>query len=113
MDGGHDGGRAARAAGSRAGAGQLGRSGGSAMARRATGAIETHPWRDGRTVTVRARLRAYGRRYRIDFGTTHEGWSVEGGRVELHRILQQVERGRWGPPSRTPETTSALDGDET
>jgi hypothetical protein len=42
---------------------------------------------------VRARLRAYGRRYRIDFGTNHEGWSVERARVELDRILQQVERG--------------------
>src|SRR3954451_21847478 len=83
------------------------------MAPRATGAIETHEWRDGRTVTVRARLRAYGRRYRIDFGTNHEGWSIERARVELDRILQQVERGTWEPPSRTPETTSALDGDET
>ena len=41
------------------------------MARPATGTIETHEWRDGRTVTVRVRLRAYGRRYRIDFGTNH------------------------------------------
>jgi hypothetical protein len=76
-----------------AGSGQLGRSGGSAVARPPTGAIETHAWRDGRTVTVRARLRAYGRRYRIDFGTNHEGCSVERARVELDRILQQVERG--------------------
>jgi integrase len=64
-------------------------------------------------VTVRARLRAYGRRYRIDFGTNHEGWSVERARVELDRILQQVERGTWEPPSRTPKATTQLDGDET
>jgi hypothetical protein len=32
-----------------------------AMAPRASGAIETHAWRDGRTVTIRARVRAYGR----------------------------------------------------
>jgi hypothetical protein len=83
------------------------------MARRATGTIETHPWRDGRTVTVRARLRAYGRRYRIDFGTNHEGWSVERARVELDRILQQVERGTWEPPGRSREPASTLDGDET
>ena len=83
------------------------------MAPRATGAIETHAWRDGRTITVRARLRAYGRRYRIDFGTNHEGWSVERARVELDRILQQVERGTWEPPSRSPEATAELDGDET
>lgn len=85
----------------------------SGMARRATGAIETHTWRDGRTVTVRARLRAYGRRYRIDFGTNHEGWSIERARVELDRILQQVERGTWEPPSRSEESTSTLDADET
>jgi integrase len=82
------------------------------MARRATGAIETHAWRDGRTVTVRARLRAYGRRYRIDFGTNHEGWSVERARVELDRILQQIERGTWEPPGPADSAT-ALDGDET
>src|SRR4051794_36165213 len=55
----------------------------SAMPPRASGAIETHAWRDGRTVTIRARVRVYGRRYRIDFGTNHEGWSVERARVEL------------------------------
>jgi hypothetical protein len=72
---------------------------GSAMPPRASGAIETHAWRDGRTVTIRARVRAYGRRYRVDFGTNHEGWSVERARVELDRTLQQVERGTWDPPS--------------
>lgn len=87
--------------------------GASGMARRATGAIETYTWRDGRTVTIRARLRAYGRRYRIDFGTNHEGWSIERARVEFDRILQQVERGTWEPPSRSEESTSTLDADET
>jgi integrase len=82
------------------------------MARKASGAIETHTWRDGRTVTVRARVRAYGRRYRIDFGTNHEGWSVERARVELDRILQQIERGTWEPPGRSEEPTTTLDGDE-
>jgi integrase len=102
-----------RAAGGGAGAAERGSGSDSAVARRATGAIETHAWRDGRTVTVRARLRAYGRRYRIDFGTNHEGWSVERARVELDRILQQVERGTWEPPSRSPEATAEFDGDET
>jgi integrase len=64
-------------------------------------------------VTVRARLRAYGRRYRIDFGTNHEGWNVERARVELDRILKQVERGTWEPPNRSDESTSTLDVDET
>jgi Phage integrase, N-terminal SAM-like domain len=104
---------ATRAPAGAAGSGPLRGWGDSPVARRATGAIETHAWRDGRTVTVRARLRAYGRRYRIDFGTNHEGWSVERARVELDRILRQVERGTWEPPSRAPETTTELDGDET
>src|SRR4051794_32775025 len=86
---------------------------GNAMPPRSSGAIETHAWRDGRTVTVRARLRAYGRRYRIDFGTNHEGWSVERARVELDRILQQVERGTWEPPSRAGESAAAVEDDET
>jgi integrase len=64
-------------------------------------------------MTVRARLRAYGRRYRIDFGTNHEGWSVERARVELDRILQQVERGTWEPPGRSEEPASTLHADET
>jgi hypothetical protein len=86
---------------------------GSAMPPRASGAIETHAWRDGRTVTIRARVRAYGRRYRVDFGTNHEGWSVERARVELDRILQQVERGTWDPPSSDNGASAALDAQET
>jgi hypothetical protein len=86
---------------------------GNAMPPRANGAIETHAWRDGRTVTIRARVRAYGRRYRIDFGTNHEGWSVERARVELDRILQQVERGTWEPPSSDNGADVALNAEET
>jgi integrase len=84
----------------------------SAMPPRASGAIETHVWRDGRTVTIRARVRAYGRRYRVDFGTNHEGWSVERARVALDRILRQVERGTWEPPSGENGSWGALDAEE-
>jgi hypothetical protein len=84
-----------------------------AMAPRARGAIETHAWRDGRTVTIRARVRAYGQRYRIDFGTNHEAWSVDRARVELDRILQQVERGTWEPPIRKGDASAAIDAEET
>lgn len=67
------------------------------------GSIETYRWADGRTVTIRARVRAYGRRYRIDFGTNHEGWSEERARVELEKkILPQIERGTWEPPVTAP-----------
>jgi integrase len=82
-----------------------------AMPRPPTGSIETHAWRNGRTVTFRARFRACGRRWRIDFGTNHEGWSEERARVELERIMGQVARGTWEPPA--PAVAVGLDGDET
>lgn len=81
------------------------------MPRQAAGSIETHHWRDGRTVTFRARFRAYGRRWRIDFGTNHEGWNEERASVELERIMGQVARGTWEPPA--PQAPVALDSDET
>lgn len=81
------------------------------MPRQATGSIETHKWRDGRTVTFRARFRAYGRRWRIDFGTNHGGWNEERARVELERIMGQVARGTWEPPA--PEAPAEFDHDET
>lgn len=68
------------------------------MPRPATGLVESHAWRDGRTVTWRLRVRAGGRRYRIVLGTNHEGWSEERARVELDRILAKIERGTWQPP---------------
>jgi integrase len=77
----------------------------------ATGTIETHEWKDGRTVTYRARVRAQGERHRIDFGTNHEGWSAERARVELDGILERIERGTWTPPSRIPPAPPP--GDET
>lgn len=81
------------------------------MPRQATGSIETHTWKDGRTVTFRARFRAYGRRWRIDFGTNHEGWSHERARVGLERIMGQVGRGTWEPPA--PEAPAEFERDET
>lgn len=85
----------------------------STMPRAATGTIEAHRWKDGRTVTVRARVRAYGRRWRIDFGTNHEGWNRERARVELERILEQIERGTWVPPVPKPRDEAAIDPHET
>lgn len=81
------------------------------MPRQATGSVETHVWRDGKTVTYRARFRAYGRRWRVDFGTNHEGWNEERARVELERIMGQVARGTWEPPP--PEAPVELDREET
>jgi hypothetical protein len=71
------------------------------MPRKATGSIDPpHVHADGRTVTFRARVRAYGRQHRLTFGTNHEGWNDERVRVELDQIRRQIERGTWEPPSR-------------
>jgi integrase len=83
------------------------------MPRRATGTIEKHPWKDGRTVTFRLKVRAYGNRYRITLGTNHEGWSTERARVELEQIMRQIERGTWEPPVRREAPPNDLDRDET
>jgi integrase len=82
------------------------------MPRRATGAVETHRWEDGKTVTFRARVRAYGRQWRVAFGTNHEGWSEDRARVELDLILDKVKRGTWEPPSKRHEERDDLDPHE-
>jgi integrase len=69
-----------------------------AVPKPATGTIEYHEWKDGRTVSWWLRVRAYGQRYRIDVGTNHEGWSEERARVELDQVNEQIERGTWKPP---------------
>ncbi len=82
---------------------------------RATGTIETHAWKDGRTVSYRARVRFNGQRYRLDFGTNLEGWSDEGAAVELERIMGQIARGTWQPPAprRRAQAPDTPAGDET
>lgn len=84
---------------------------------RASGSIETYAWKDGRTVTFRARVRAYGQRHRLDFGTNHEGWSLERAENELARITRQIERGTWEAPEpearRVVADTSVPAADET
>ena len=79
------------------------------MPRPATGAVETHRWEDGKTVTFRARVRAYGRQWRVAFGTNHEGWNEDRARVELDLILDKVNRGTWEPPSKRHEERDDLD----
>lgn len=85
-----------------------------AVPRQATGSIETHPWRDGRTVSYKLRVRVNGVRHTIALGSNHEGWNEERARVELDRIMRQVERGTWEPPTeqvaspRRPEDETLL-----
>ena len=83
------------------------------MPPRATGTIETYEWKDGRTVTFRGRVRFKGNRYRIDFGTNHEGWNADRAQVELDNILRQCERGTWEPPEKAPAPAPAAPQDET
>jgi integrase len=79
------------------------------MPRPRSGAIESHEWSDGRTVTWRLRVRDRGRRYRVDLGTNHEGWNAERARVELERIMGKIERGTW----RAPQDVAGPDPSET
>ncbi|QEC47017.1 tyrosine-type recombinase/integrase [Baekduia soli] len=79
------------------------------MPRPATGAIESHHWRDHTTVTWRLRVRAYGRRWCIDLGTNHEGWNEERAQVELDQVQAQIARGTWQPPSKDDVAVAAPD----
>jgi hypothetical protein len=83
------------------------------MPPRATGTIERYEWKDGRTVTFRSRVRFKGSRYRIDFGTNHEGWNADRAQVELDNILRQCERGTWEPPEKALAPAPAAPQDET
>jgi len=85
--------------------------------RQATGTVEEHRWKDGKTVTFRARVPFKGRRVRVTFGTNHEGWSRERAEVELERIMEKVRRGTWTPPDEgvpaadepeAPETSETI-----
>lgn len=77
------------------------------MSRPRTGQVTEWGWEDDRTITYGARLRAYGRRRRLVFGTNHQGWNRIRAEIEVEQILQQVQRGTWTPPKgRTSVTHS-------
>lgn len=77
------------------------------MPRPATGTIEHHDWKDGRTASWYLRVRFNGERCRVDLGTNHEGWNEERAQVELDRVNGQIERGTWEPPAPMVEPESA------
>src|SRR6202034_2537211 len=56
------------------------------------GRSETVPLRDG-SVSVRARFRHDGERYRIVFGRDVEGWTEQRGRQELTNVYAQLDAG--------------------
>jgi integrase len=64
------------------------------------GEITEYKWRDGKKITYGARFRAYGRRHRVVFGTSAQGWNRVRAEIELESIAQQVERGTWQPQQR-------------
>jgi integrase len=69
---------------------------------RGSGSVIVHEWKDGETVSYSGRVRAYGERYQVDFGTNLEGWSQERARNELERIYERIARGTWIPPDKQP-----------
>jgi integrase len=70
------------------------------MARPTNGQVTERPWADGETITFGARLYAYGRRHRLVFGTSSQGWNRTRAEIELESIIQQVLRGTWLPAER-------------
>jgi integrase len=85
-----------------------------ALPRPATGRIDTHRWKDGRTVSFYLRVPYKGRRYRILLGTNLQGWSLERAEIELEKVMGQIERGTWVPPDSRPlQDADIVDPDET
>jgi hypothetical protein len=70
------------------------------MPRPNTGEVTERLWKDGQTITYGARIHAYGSRYRLTFGTSHEGWDRPRAETEMERILQEVDAGIWIAPLR-------------
>lgn len=62
---------------------------------------------DGTTVTFHTRVRAYGGRHRIVFGTNVAGWSRERAEIERDKILRDIDRGVWIPPDKAAATEPA------
>ena len=79
------------------------------MARASTGELTERRWSDGQTITYGARVRAYGRRHRLTFGTNRQGWNRTRAEIALEGILQKVERGTWSPPERRGAATRSQD----
>jgi len=77
------------------------------MARPTTGQVTEHRWNNGETITFGARLYAYGRRYRLVFGTNTQGWNRTRAEIELESIQQQAIRGTWVPPQKRTSVVQA------
>ena len=70
------------------------------MARPSGGEVTEWRWKDGTTITIGARIYAYGERHRVVFGTNTQGWNRTRAEIEIESILQRVMRGTWVPPDK-------------
>lgn len=73
------------------------------MPKGATGTIESHEWKDGRTTSWSLRVRFEGQRYRIELGTNHKGWNEDRAVIALEKIIGEIERGTWTLPGSETE----------
>jgi integrase len=64
---------------------------------RASGQVLTHKRKDGLTSWY-LRVRAYGRRHRINLGTELDGYTDARARIELQNVLAKIQAGIWEPP---------------
>jgi integrase len=71
------------------------------LPRIAKGEVQEHAWKDGRTVSFWLRVSYKGKRVRVDLGKNHEGWTKTRAEVELERVMGQIERGTWTPPTKS------------
>ena len=81
------------------------RGGGRPPDTRATGQVLAYNRKDGLTSWY-LRVRAYGRRPRLNLGTELDGWTQARARIELQNVLAKIQAGLWEPPA--PQAT-ALD----
>lgn len=68
------------------------------MEKRSHGQIRTHDRMDGLT-TYSLRVRAYGRREVVTFGTDADSWTMRKAERALEQILAEIQAGVWRPPS--------------
>jgi integrase len=65
---------------------------------RATGQVLTYKRKHGLTSWY-LRVRAHGRRHRLNLGTELDGWTQARARIELQNVLAKIQAGLWEPPA--------------
>ena len=75
------------------------------MPPRASGTIVERTRSDGVTTVYSIRFPALGRKRQVTLGTSAQGWSHQRAKLELRRIMREVEEGTWQPPASTRAAT--------